>query len=109
VRKEWGLDQLNPFRILISQGFDIFLSMESGNKGHSELISRLAPLQDLLSLDSDARMNFPGRPSGNWYWRVLSSDINTSLQQRLLEMNYLYGRLPEKRDLKGNQLSKSLI
>jgi 4-alpha-glucanotransferase len=29
----------------------------------------IAPLQDLLSLGSDARMNVPGRPEGNWRWR----------------------------------------
>jgi 4-alpha-glucanotransferase len=29
----------------------------------------MAPLQDLLNLDKDARMNVPGRPDGNWRWR----------------------------------------
>jgi 4-alpha-glucanotransferase len=29
----------------------------------------IAPLQDLLNLGSDARMNFPGRAEGNWRWR----------------------------------------
>jgi 4-alpha-glucanotransferase len=29
----------------------------------------MAPLQDLLNLGNDARMNVPGRPEGNWRWR----------------------------------------
>jgi len=29
----------------------------------------MAPLQDLLNLDNDARMNLPGRAEGNWRWR----------------------------------------
>jgi 4-alpha-glucanotransferase len=30
----------------------------------------IAPLQDLLNLGADARMNVPGKPEGNWRWRV---------------------------------------
>jgi 4-alpha-glucanotransferase len=29
----------------------------------------MAPLQDLLNLGNDARMNLPGRAEGNWRWR----------------------------------------
>lgn len=29
----------------------------------------MAPLQDLLNLGDEARMNVPGRPEGNWRWR----------------------------------------
>jgi len=31
----------------------------------------IAPLQDLLNLGRDARMNIPGRAEGNWRWRVI--------------------------------------
>ncbi|MBK6429936.1 4-alpha-glucanotransferase [Candidatus Amarolinea dominans] len=61
----------------------------------------LTPLQDLLSLDSEARMNFPGRPSGNWGWRYQADDLSAELGNRLLELTYLYRRLspqPEKED-----------
>jgi len=27
------------------------------------------PLQDVLNLGAEARMNVPGRPEGNWRWR----------------------------------------
>jgi len=37
----------------------------------------MAPLQDLLNLGSEARMNFPGRAEGNWRWRC-TEDVLTS-------------------------------
>ena len=29
----------------------------------------IAPLQDVLNLGNEARMNLPGRADGNWQWR----------------------------------------
>jgi 4-alpha-glucanotransferase len=55
----------------------------------------VAPLQDLLSLGSEARMNFPGKASGNWGWRMPADALNPWLLSRLRETNYLYGRLPK--------------
>ena len=52
----------------------------------------IAPLQDFLSLGSEARMNFPGKASGNWSWRVLPDQISTDLSGRIQEINYLYSR-----------------
>ncbi|HLW66975.1 MAG TPA: 4-alpha-glucanotransferase, partial [Gemmataceae bacterium] len=34
----------------------------------------MVPLQDLLGLGSDARMNTPGTPTGNWRWRMSEGD-----------------------------------
>ncbi len=53
----------------------------------------LAPLQDLLGLGTEARMNFPGRPAGNWSWRVGEDVLSDEFCQNLWEINYLYGRL----------------
>jgi 4-alpha-glucanotransferase len=52
----------------------------------------IAPLQDFLGLGTEARMNYPGRPSGNWSWRVLPHQINSELAQRINEINFLYSR-----------------
>lgn len=59
----------------------------------SVALMTLAPLQDFLSLGSSARMNQPGRPYGNWTWRM-DADIynNEHLAKRLWENNFLYGR-----------------
>jgi 4-alpha-glucanotransferase len=53
----------------------------------------LAPLQDLLNLGTDARMNYPGRPNGNWTWRVSQDRLSDDLCKKLRELNYLYDRL----------------
>jgi 4-alpha-glucanotransferase len=55
----------------------------------------LAPMQDFLCLGSEARMNFPGRASGNWYWRLPANALTQTLQKRIFESNLLYGRLPQ--------------
>lgn len=52
----------------------------------------LAPMQDLLSLGTEARMNYPSKASGNWQWRMPWDALNDSLLQRLKEINQLYGR-----------------
>ncbi|MGA9533588.1 MAG: 4-alpha-glucanotransferase, partial [Anaerolineales bacterium] len=52
----------------------------------------VAPMQDFLGLGSRARMNVPGQSGGNWRWRLSSSQLTTSLANRIREMNGLYGR-----------------
>lgn len=52
----------------------------------------IAPMQDLLRLDSEARMNFPGKPSGYWKWRYRKESVKPELAEELLELTRLYGR-----------------
>ncbi len=56
--------------------------------------SAIVPLQDLLNLGGDARMNLPGRASGNWTWRFTPEQLTGHVIQRLLEATVLYGRDP---------------
>lgn len=63
----------------------------------------VAPLQDFLSLDTSARMNFPGRLGGNWVWRMQESGLSDELITRIREFNWLYNRLPE---LQGKKKKK---
>lgn len=53
----------------------------------------MAPLQDVLSLGSESRMNLPGRPDGNWTWRFLPDQVSADQAGRLEEINSLYGRI----------------
>ena len=46
----------------------------------------IAPLQDLLSLGKEARMNTPGRPSGNWNWRATEAMMAPPAFERLGEL-----------------------
>lgn len=52
----------------------------------------LVPLQDVLNLGPEARMNMPGRPAGNWGWRYQSSQLHPWTLDRLGELTHLYGR-----------------
>jgi 4-alpha-glucanotransferase len=52
----------------------------------------IAPMQDFLSLDNKARMNYPGNPSGNWFWRMPDGAMSNSLQVRIKELNFVYDR-----------------
>lgn len=59
----------------------------------SPAVMALAPLQDFLSLGTEARMNYPGRASGNWSWRMSPAVLSSSLQARVKEQNFLYSRM----------------
>jgi 4-alpha-glucanotransferase len=55
----------------------------------------LAPLQDVLNLGTEARMNLPGRAEGNWRWRFVPEQLTGHVADRLLETTLLYGRDPK--------------
>ncbi len=63
----------------------------------------VAPLQDLLALGTEARMNFPGKPAGNWGWRVREEELSAELGARLLEFNTIYSRLAVKQTKIANR------
>jgi 4-alpha-glucanotransferase len=46
----------------------------------------LAPLQDLLNLGAEARMNVPGRADGNWRWRCTDQMLSSSAFQWLQDL-----------------------
>ncbi len=52
----------------------------------------LVPLQDVLGLGSDTRMNLPGRQAGNWSFRFTWDQLPTSLTARLGDLARTYGR-----------------
>ncbi len=52
----------------------------------------IVPLQDVLGLGSAARMNLPGKMSGNWRWRYRRDALRPELSARLREMATLYDR-----------------
>ena len=50
------------------------------------------PLQDVLSLGSDCRMNLPGVLGGNWEWRFKEGQIDAFTIARLGDLAEMYGR-----------------
>ncbi|PPS41183.1 4-alpha-glucanotransferase [Chroococcidiopsis sp. TS-821] len=58
----------------------------------------LVPLQDLLGLPTEARMNYPSKPEGNWEWRYHADSLTSELSDRLKSLTELYGRAPVKKE-----------
>jgi 4-alpha-glucanotransferase len=50
------------------------------------------PMQDLLGLGTEARMNFPGRAAGNWGWRFRWDQVDPQLTERCRRLAVLSGR-----------------
>lgn len=55
----------------------------------------VVPMQDLLGLGSEARMNQPGRSDHNWAWRMAPDALTDELAAKLREITITYGRAPE--------------
>ncbi len=82
-----------------------YVGSRTDEAGAAGLLMRLAfaspadsciiPLQDVLNLGAEARMNRPGLADGNWGWR-LSRDLQPEDLSQLRELAEIYGRLPEK-------------
>ena len=52
----------------------------------------IVPLQDLLGLGTEARMNLPNSTEGNWAWRCASGALTDEIAARLKQLTELYGR-----------------
>jgi 4-alpha-glucanotransferase len=52
----------------------------------------LIPMQDILGLGSDARMNLPGRQAGNWQFRFTWDQLTPDIAKRLRDLTRLYDR-----------------
>ncbi|HVP22140.1 MAG TPA: 4-alpha-glucanotransferase [Anaerolineaceae bacterium] len=57
----------------------------------------IIPLQDVLSVGSEGRMNTPGRSSGNWGWRFLQDMLTAAACDRLKALTEIYGRTVGKK------------
>lgn len=56
----------------------------------------IVPLQDVLDLGSEARMNIPGAAEGNWSWRAGSDALHADRAGCLADLTRLYGRAPRR-------------
>ena len=59
---------------------------------NSQALIAIFPMQDVLRLGDEARMNTPGRPDGNWTWRMRWTDLDAGLAEGLGLLTYLSGR-----------------
>jgi len=52
----------------------------------------ILPLQDVLGIDEQGRMNTPGAAEGNWGWRLVPGQLNQRAENTLKEWTSLYNR-----------------
>jgi 4-alpha-glucanotransferase len=52
----------------------------------------IVPMQDVLGLGNEARMNLPASETGNWNWRMKSDAVKDETGQRLRDVAQTYGR-----------------
>jgi 4-alpha-glucanotransferase len=53
----------------------------------------IIPVQDLLTLGGESRMNRPGVETGNWQWRVEKQSLDRDLAGRMENLARIYDRL----------------
>ena len=73
-RDSSGLDPADPAWSLIELAW------------RSRAALSIAPLQDVLDLGNEARMNLPGTEEGNWAWRYSPEQLTAALAQRLRQL-----------------------
>ncbi len=56
----------------------------------------ITPMQDVLNLGTEARMNMPSTLGGNWQWRMKPGTDLSEQAKKLYKLCRLYGRLPEE-------------
>lgn len=61
----------------------------------------IVPIQDVLDLGSESRMNVPGAPGGNWAWRFREEQLTPAIAARLGDLTWMYGRAPALDDGKA--------
>lgn len=92
-RSEGGKDSTRTQAQIDREGHNVRTYLQcDGSQIHWDLIAlalrshantALYPLQDVLGLGSSARMNVPGRESGNWAWRFRWEQLTPDIEQRL--------------------------
>lgn len=52
----------------------------------------VAPVQDLIGIGTEGRMNLPASTSGNWFWRLRDGQLTPEIIERLKTLTETYGR-----------------
>ena len=85
---EWAQEYMNYY------GDDMcFACIKEAYKSVAAMV--VIPMQDILNLGTEARMNFPGKPGGNWTWRFTWEQIPSELPQTYKRLTEIYDRPPK--------------
>ena len=96
----WWQNGDEAMRLRVAEYLDTQVNMPTTlNRCALASVAKLAilPLQDVLGLDSKARMNKPGTCEDNWHWRYTSDQLNPDLAGEIRHLVEIYGRLPKAR------------
>lgn len=78
----------------------------SGRRCHEDMIRVLyasvaklvvVPIQDVLGLSGEARMNLPGTVGGNWIWKLAPHQLRSSNARRVMKWCETFDRLPKNK------------
>jgi 4-alpha-glucanotransferase len=92
-----------------------YLKRPAGNSSEAALIGvawssvaalAMAPLQDLLNLGNEARMNVPGRSEGNWRWRSTEEMVNSPAFEWLRTLTRSSHRSQVKEPATGGEVTQ---
>jgi malto-oligosyltrehalose synthase/4-alpha-glucanotransferase len=85
------------------QRLEAYVGTEVNKKNAHIILSKMAyasvaniailPLQDILGLNKESRMNFPGSDKNNWMWSVSTEKLNEEVERLLRSWTKLYGRI----------------
>ena len=67
----------------------------------------IAPLQDLLNLGAEGRMNVPGVAAGNWRWRCTEQMLRAPIFERLRDLTSVSGRTAAPRNSIKNEIAQT--
>ena len=56
----------------------------------------IIPMQDILNLGNEARMNFPGKAGGNWTWRFTWNQVPEKTTETYRDLTVIYERPPKQ-------------
>jgi len=90
-REEKKRERQTALKYLGTDGHDInwdFIRLALMSVANTAII----PMQDVLGLGSEGRMNFPGRAEGNWCWRFMPEMLTDEIKDKLKQLTILYGR-----------------
>jgi 4-alpha-glucanotransferase len=87
---EWERDHVR--RYLSCDGRDVASDMIRAAYGSVAQLA-IVPMQDILSLGSEARMNCPGTSIGNWTWRFTWEQVDDGRTGWLRETTAVHGRV----------------
>jgi 4-alpha-glucanotransferase len=90
-----------PEEVKAERDFALAYLASDGREIHWDLVraafasvadTAIVPLQDVLGLGGEARMNVPSREHGNWCWRFRAGDLADACRDRLRRLAATYGR-----------------